>query len=361
MPTATPTHSESLELFFGQLAGGAGPGEFLELRHRLAVGEGMGKEFVAVARSRTLASRALGTGRYTDVYVGCAPRLGRRGGRDGVQAAWVAWADLDRPGADEALERFALRPSAVVASGSGENRHVYFCLAESLGGGEVELLNRRLAAALGADDGAVTNPAAILRPPFTRNHKHATPTPVRLLELEPERRYSLAELDDALPRLRPEQTPAPRRPGASQRQSGTDDPLLRLEPRVYVSELLGRAPGRDGKVACPFHADENPSLHVFRGAQRGWFCFSCRRGTSIYDLAGPLLGFATRGRDFVELRRELGRRFGLDVDEGGPARGGRARLGPRSEVRRRSSTAREQPLGSCRRDRLGRAAVPTHP
>ena len=95
--------------------------------------------------------------------------------------------------------------------------------------------------------------------------------------------------------------------------------------------------------------------------QRGWFCFSCRRGTSIYDLAGPLLGFATRGRDFVELRRELGRRFGLDVDEGGPARGGRARLGPRSEVRRRSSTAREQPLGSCRRDRLGRAAVPTHP
>ena len=316
MATAAPTRSESLELFFGLLAGDAGPGQFLELRHRLASGEGMGQEFVPVARSRTLASRALGTGRYTDVYVGCAPRLGRRGGRDGVQEAWVAWADLDRPGADVALERFALPPSAVVASGSGENRHAYFSLAEAVGPGEVELLNRRLAAALGADEGAVCNPAAILRPPFTRNHKHATPTAVRLLELEPARRYSLAELDQALPALAPESVPAPRRPGASQRQSGTDDPLLGLEPRVYVSELLGRAPGGDGKLACPFHPDEVPSLHVYRGAGRGWYCFSCRRGTSIYDLAGPLLGFSTRGRDFVELRRELGRRFGVDAESG---------------------------------------------
>ena len=146
---AARTRSESLERFFCLLAGDAGPGQFLELRHRLASGEGMGQEFVPVARSRTLASRVLGTGRYTDVYVGCAPRLGRRGGRDAVGEAWVAWADLDRPGADVALERFALRPSAVVASGSGEHRHVYFCLAEAVGGGEVELLNRRLAAALG--------------------------------------------------------------------------------------------------------------------------------------------------------------------------------------------------------------------
>ena len=317
MATAAPTRSESLERFFGLLAGDAGPGQFLELRHRLAGGEGMGQEFVPVARGRTLASRALGAGRYTDVYVGCAPRLGRRGGRDAVGEAWVAWADLDRPGAHEALERFALPPSAIVASGSGENRHAYFSLAEAAGPGDVELLNRRLAAALGADEGAVCNPAAILRPPFTRNHKHDTPRPVRLLELAPERRYSLAELDQALPRLGPESVPAARRAGAAQRQSGTDDPLLSLEPRVYFGELLGRTPGRDGKLACPFHADENPSLHVYRGAGRGWFCFSCRRGTSIYDLAGPLLGFATRGRDFVELRRELGRRFGLELEHSG--------------------------------------------
>ena len=203
----------------------------------------------------------------------------------------------------------------MVASGSGEHRHAYFSLAAAVGPGEVELLNRRLAAALGADQGAVCNPAAILRPPFTRNHKHATPTAVRLLELAPARRYSLAELDDALPRLQPESAPAPGRPGASQRHSGTDDPLLSLEPRVYVGELLGRAPGRDGKLACPFHADEDPSLHVYRGAERGWYCFSCRRGSSIYDLAGPLLGFGTRGRDFVELRRELGQRFGLELEQ----------------------------------------------
>jgi len=37
----------------------------------------------------------------------------------------------------------------------------------------------------------------------------------------------------------------------------------------------------------------------------GWYCFSCRRGTSIYDLAGPLWGLCTRGPDFIELRRRL--------------------------------------------------------
>jgi hypothetical protein len=44
---------------------------------------------------------------------------------------------------------------------------------------------------------------------------------------------------------------------------------------------------------------------VYETPEGGWYCFSCKRGTSVYDLAGPLWGLATRGADFLELRRRL--------------------------------------------------------
>ena len=51
--------------------------------------------------------------------------------------------------------------------------------------------------------------------------------------------------------------------------------------------------------------DASPSLHVYEGPEGGWYCFSCRRGTSLYDLAAPLWGLRTRGPDFLELKRRL--------------------------------------------------------
>ncbi|MCA1678067.1 MAG: hypothetical protein LC790_03690 [Actinobacteria bacterium] len=38
---------------------------------------------------------------------------------------------------------------------------------------------------------------------------------------------------------------------------------------------------------------------------RGWYCFGCGRGGSIYDLAALLWQRRTRGEDFRQLRREL--------------------------------------------------------
>jgi hypothetical protein len=70
------------------------------------------------------------------------------------------------------------------------------------------------------------------------------------------------------------------RPEASQRK--TKDPLLTIAPAIYVRELLGVAAAGERKVRCPFHSDERPSLHVYRAPERGWHCFSCRRGGSIY-------------------------------------------------------------------------------
>jgi len=72
-----------------------------------------------------------------------------------------------------------------------------------------------------------------------------------------------------------------------------EDPLLELEPRAYV------------EVSCPFHDDPTPSLHVYETPAGGWYCYGCRRGTSVYDLAAPLWGLETRGADFLELRRRL--------------------------------------------------------
>ena len=51
-----------------------------------------------------------------------------------------------------------------------------------------------------------------------------------------------------------------------------------------------------------------------RRRERGWYCFGrCRRGGTIYDLAAPLYGYAARGEDFLRLRDELRRLFGLEA------------------------------------------------
>jgi DNA primase len=74
---------------------------------------------------------------------------------------------------------------------------------------------------------------------------------------------------------------------------------------VLIADLLGVRPGRDGKVPCPFHTDVRPSLHAYPTGARGWCCFSCRRGGTIYDLAAGIWGLQTKGRDFVEVRQRL--------------------------------------------------------
>ena len=92
-----------------------------------------------------------------------------------------------------------------------------------------------------------------------------------------------------------------------------EDPLLVIPPDVYVPRLLGVEVPRHRKVACPFHPDRHASLHVYDSAAHGWYCFGrCRRGGTIYDLAAPLYGYDARGEDFVRLRGELRRLFGVD-------------------------------------------------
>ena len=89
----------------------------------------------------------------------------------------------------------------------------------------------------------------ILRPPATWNHKHRPPRPVALLRLEPARFDPDAVLARAPGLDRPRSTVD----GAATPALTAADSLLRIPPAVYVESLIGRRPGRDGKVRCPFH------------------------------------------------------------------------------------------------------------
>jgi hypothetical protein len=300
---------ETVARFLTALAGEAGPGELVELRYRLDDGVRMGQLFESAHRLHGLATRALAMGRRTDVYVGCAPRGRRYGGRDAVERAFVLWADCDGERAVEALGRFDPPPAIVIASGTGRNRHAYWPLAAPLGRDELERANRRLAHALGADL-ASADAARILRPPCTYSHKRLPAVPVEALRLHPECRVRAADVVGGLadPPSAPSSAPA----GGAQ-DCRTDDPLLTIPPAVYVERLLGVEVPRHRKVPCPFHPDTDASLHVYDTAGRGWYCFGrCRRGGTIYDLAAPLYGYAPRGDGFVRLRDELRRLFGLD-------------------------------------------------
>jgi len=308
MTTTTSTRQETAARFLAALASSAGRGELLELRYRLQDGLRMGQVFDRPSRLRGLAARAITLGRRTDVYVGCAPRTRRHGGRDAVERAFVLWADCDGEQTAAALADFDPPPAIVIGSGTASNCHAYWPLTEPLAREEVERANRRLAHALGADP-ASADAARILRVPGTLSHKHEPPTPVDAIRLDPERRVSAVDVVGTLP-----DPPAPARarftPAGAQARG--EDPLLAIAPEVYVRRLLGVEVPRHRKVPCPLHEDRQASLHVYETAERGWYCFGrCRRGGTIYDLAAPLYGFTARGEDFIRLRAELRRLFGL--------------------------------------------------
>ena len=192
----------------------------------------------------------------------------------------------------------------MVRSGSEANCHAYWLLDGWVGAADVERTNRRLALALGADV-ASADAARILRPPQSRNHKHAPPHPVQLDLCEPKRLYAFEAIVDALPEVA-----WGRDAGAPRGGDDDADPLRRIEPAVYVERLTGQVVGRSRKVRCPLHDDHDPSLHVYSDPQRGWYCFGCRRGGSVYDLAGLLWKRSTRGTEFRALRRDLMRLLG---------------------------------------------------
>ena len=300
--------NDDLGLYLEALFVRARPSTLIELRWRTT--RGMSRRFIRAAERDRLAPMIASLATVTDVYVAVLPRWRRSGGSSAVVGdCRTVWIDLDTEHARQALEPVDPSPSVRVASGGPGHLHAYWSLRRAVAPSLIERANRRLAWALGGDL-ASTDAARILRPPQTVHHPRGG-APVRLISAEPGRDCRLEELIAGLPDPPASVAPADRT-RAHRRVVG--DPLMALPPERYVLALTGQRVGRDRKVRCPLHPDRTPSLHVYEDPARGWYCFGCRRGGSVYDLAGALWssgpstgagGRSLRGPRFLEVRDRL--------------------------------------------------------
>lgn len=295
---------EATVAFASALTGDADRCELVELRYRHSRG-GMGQRFFTVTRPDAVATAVAVLGRRSDVYLAVCPRTRRDGSRGAIRGGWAVWADCDGAAAAAALEAFKPEPAIVVRSGTANNCHAYWPMTEPLAPEALEAANRRIAVALGSDLASV-DAARVLRAPGMLNFKTDPPGLVAL-EVFTGERFDTRELLAVLPLEPTQETPAaavrpvPARPAPRR----VDDPLRAIDPEIYVTALTGHGLSRERKVSCPFHRDRTPSLHAYETPEDGWYCFGCRRGGSIYDLGAGVMGLATRGHEFVELRKRL--------------------------------------------------------
>jgi hypothetical protein len=350
-----------LDEYLRMLAGTAPGARLLEIRFALRRGD-MGRLFIAAYGGPAAVRLVRRLGNRTDVYVGVCLRSRRSGGRGAIDRAHLAFVDLDKRDALDRLDAFPHPPTMTVSSGTPGHAHAYWRLRDTIDVAGLERVTRKLAYHLGGDL-ASTDAPRILRPPGTLNHKYTPPVAVGLISSHRDAAYDSDELTAGLhdPADDCEHTAAPPATGgtefdralcaipttayvraltgstanragkircpfhdlsvgeatagavmparshadASSRDRVSADPLLLVPPPVYFERLTGLRVGRSGKLRCLFHDDRHPSLHVYQEAGRGWYCFGCGRGGSVYDLAALLWGRNTRGGDFVELRREL--------------------------------------------------------
>lgn len=315
--TSTQQHpSRDLLAYLDVLATGHRPDQFFDVRWTIATGE-MGRRFINVQQSHRAAQFIVRMAWQTDVYVGVALRDRRdHGGKSAISGSRLLYIECDHPDSQTRIESFPLAPSMIVTSGTPGHLHLYWLLHQLATAPQVESANRRLARALDGDPASV-DVARILRPPETMNHKHHPPLPVRLLRLNPDIRYELAELTADLP---PDPQPAQsshRRTSPSRRgHNALDRALLEIPAAEYVRVLTNRQPNRAGKVLCPFHHEQTPSLHLYPDGT--FYCYGrhskhrpCGKGGTIFDfaaalwLSGQSADVPLRGRQFVEVRRRL--------------------------------------------------------
>ena len=299
------SRARQLDRYLRVIAAGARGSHLLEIRYGNGKGK-MGRLFVAARRLDTAARAIRSLAPRTDVYCGVLLRTRRAGGRDAVTNSHLAWVEIDAVDALDRLKRFPRTPSMIVSSGTSGHAHAYFALRTAVAPAELEQANRTLARHLGGDPASV-DASRILRPAGTLSHKHHPPAPVELLQLDPAIRYELAELLDG---LEPAPPRAPTGRAGAHRTAPTelDELLLAVPAATYVRLLAGREPNRAGKVHCPFHQDDTPSLQLYEDGT--WCCFAPHDteghiGGSIYDFAARLWNVDTKGRAFLELRARL--------------------------------------------------------
>lgn len=174
--------------------------ERIEVRYKLPDEGQMSRRFFEDVSAAV--DEALTLGQSHDVYVGVAPRFGTVGTKEGITRLFALWADLDAKGEHtsksrmDQIEGLTCPPSMLVWSGGGY--HPYWLLKEPTQGSEdldrAERVMKRIAEGLDGD--AVYDRSRILRVPGTFNHKQDEPRPVKLINHNPEQRYTLEQLEE---------------------------------------------------------------------------------------------------------------------------------------------------------------------
>jgi hypothetical protein len=312
------------------IAGAAPSGHFLHFRMQLA-GRFV-NAFRPIAALDDLVLEIPCVGQMQTVYLACAPRARRQGGRDRVERVECLWADCDTDEALAARARFEPAPSLDIASGgltaSGQDKlHSYWRLAMRVDAETADVALRRLQRHLGSDP-QCAEAARVLRPIGSTWRKDGLVRPVELVHVDLRAVYPIEDiLDGTEPLPTPERrratAAAPAVPDVHHDGHGIDYAALggdsldalaaalkAVPPAVYVAALTGREPNRAGKICCPFHEDWNPSFHVYPTADQGWACFQCDTGQgrvvggSIVDLGARLYGMDPR-REYPALLRRL--------------------------------------------------------
>ena len=282
-----PSHEQSaaqkfLSLLFALVLRG-----YIELRPIRPGSGALQPAFFPVTDPAAVAARAVELRDSADVYFGAATREERSGKGSAVRFATALWADIDSDVGREGLKRFELEPSIIVGSGSGENVHAYWLLAEPIPADEAEALMRALALRIGSDP-HVTDRARILRVPGTLNYKHHPPTSVTLERCEPHY-YTLDELRSALDVRAADDGETAAGAAADSPRPADDWGAEVSDPVRLVLGRLAGVRGQDGqwKAHCPAHDDQRPSLSVGE-AEDGTCLINCFAGCKPQDIVTEL-------------------------------------------------------------------------
>jgi hypothetical protein len=136
---------------------------------------------------------ALEKTRAEDVYFCTHLLSSARRVKENATVVHTLWGDLDGTEVPEG----ELAPTAVIGS-SPDNFHCYWRLADAIPPEVAEGLNKRLAAAIGADESGF-DLTQLLRMPGTVNHKYEEKPVVEIIKLEHDHTYTAGELDRILP------------------------------------------------------------------------------------------------------------------------------------------------------------------
>src|SRR5690348_11164215 len=133
----------------------------------------------------------------------------------------------------------------------------------------------------------------------------------------------------------------------------SEDVINQIRDRIDIVEIVGQhvslsRAGQNLKGLCPFHQEKSPSFTVSPSRQI-FHCFGCGAGGNVFT-------FLTRitGASFPETVRDLGRKVGIEIQEGTGPSGPQAAQAVRLE--QLNQAAARWFYENLREDRIGTGA-----